>query len=173
MHDRTLVVRHKRQRVLRKQTLQPVAEPVAHPSCDLAGVRAFDLADGRVAREAGEGIGCQRAADVGAVLARGEARRHQLRIFLLAADAASRRIAARDDLAEHREIRHDAEIALCARKRHAEAGDDLVEDHQRAIFVAERTDARVIVVRNRARAALGSYRLHEHRRRPAEQTVAL
>lgn len=95
---------------------------------DLAGVRAFDLADGRVAREAGEGIGSQRAADVGAVLARGEARRHQLRIFLLAADAARRRIAACDDLAEHREIWHDAEIALCARKRHAEAGDDLVED---------------------------------------------
>ena len=173
MHDRALVVRHKRQPILFEQSLQSVAEPVAHPPRDLAGVRAFDLADGRVAREAGEGIGCQRAADVGAVLPRGEARRHQLRIFLLAADAARRRIAACDDLAEHREIRHDAEIALCARKRHAESRHNLVKNHQRTILVTERPHTCVIVVRNGACAALWADRFHKHRRRPAEQAVAL
>ena len=173
MHDGALVIGHERQAVPVKQPLEAVTQAVAHFSRDLAGVRALDLTDGRVPGEAGQRIGRQCAADIRPVLACGKTGRHELRVFLLAADAARRRVPACDDLAEDRQIRHDAEIALRARKRNAEARDDLVEDHQRAVFVAQRPHACVIVVRNGPRAALGADRLDNDARCAAEQHVAL
>ena len=128
MHDRALIVGDEGQAVAVEQDLEPVAQAVAHPARDLAGVGALDLLNGRVAGEAGERVRGQRAADVGTVLARGETGCHQLGIFLLAAHAAGAGIAAGHDLAEDGEIGHDVEIRLRAAERHAETGDNLVED---------------------------------------------
>ena len=111
MHDGTLIVGHERQAVGLEQGLEAVAQTVAHPARDLAGVRPLDLLDGRIARQAGQRICRQRAADICPVLSGGKSGRHELRVFLLAADAAGRGIAAADDLAEDGQIRHDVKIA--------------------------------------------------------------
>ena len=55
------------------------------------------------------------------------------------AHAACHRVAAGDAFAEHRQIRFDAEIALCATQAQAEAGHNFVEDQQRAEFIAQLT----------------------------------
>ena len=107
------------------------------------------------------------------MLARGETGGHQLGIFLLAAHAAGAGVAAGHDLAEDGEVGHDVEIRLRAAERHAETRDDLVEDQQRTVLIAERADALVIVPRDRARAALGADRLEDDRRRAAREAVAL
>ena len=77
MYDGTLIIGYERQAVLLEQALEAVAQAVAHFTRDLTGVRALNLADGRVTGEAGQRIGRQRAADIGPVFARGKTRRHE------------------------------------------------------------------------------------------------
>src|SRR6185369_11953605 len=67
----------------------------------------------------------------------GPQRRNELHDVDAAAVRADRHAPA-DDLAETRKVRHDAGGALEATETDAEAGDDLVEDQQRAVVVAER-----------------------------------
>ena len=172
MNDGSLIVGHEGQAILADQALEAVAEAVAHPAGDLAGVGALDLLNGRVACKTRQGIGRQSAAHIGAVLAGGQTRRHELSILPLAAYAACGGIAARHDLAENRQIRHHIEVALGAGEGYSEAGDHLVEDHQRAVPVTQRPDTLVIFVSDGAGAALGANRLHDDGCRAAPELVA-
>ena len=106
------------------------------------------------------------------MLAGGQTCGHELGVLPFAAHAAGGGIAAGHDLAEDGQIRDHVEVALGAGKGHAEAGDYLVEDHQRAVLVAQGPDALVIFVADGPGAALGAYRLHDDRCRAAAELVA-
>ena len=71
--------------------------------------------------------------------------------------------AAADDLAEDRQVRHDAEALLRAAARDAEAGDHLVEDEQRAARVAEQPQRLEEAGRGRDDAHVAGHRLDEDR----------
>ena len=172
MDDGALVVGHEGQAVLLNEGLEAVTQAVAHAAGNLAGVGALDLPDGRVARQTRQGIGRQGAAHIGPVLAGGQARRHKLGILPLAAYAAGGGVAAGHDLAENSQIRDHIKVALGAGEGHTEAGDHLVEDHQRAVLVAQGPDALVIFVADGPGAAFGAHGLHDDCRRAAPELVA-
>ena len=158
--------------MLRDEPLQAGGEPVAGAARDDGGVGAGHLLDGEVAGRAGQRVGRQGAADlhVGAALAveAGAEHRHDV---LAAADAAGHRVAARDGLAEHREVGRHAEVACGAAHPDPEAGDDLVEDEQGAELVAQLAHPGVEVLGRRAGARLRAERLEHHGGRAAAHPV--
>ena len=90
--------------------------------------------------------------------------RHQLRIFLFAANATCSRIAARYDLSENSQIRNHIKVSLRAGKSHAEPCYHLIENHQCAVFIAKLPHALIIVSRYRASTALRTYRFYDDSR---------
>ena len=70
--------------------------------------------------------------------------------------------AAADDLAENREVRADAVQLLCSARCDAEAGDDLVEDQQRARLRGQLAEPRKESGGRRDHAHVGGHRLHDH-----------
>ncbi len=101
--------------------------------------------------------------DLGAaVLLRGGLR-GQIAHHVLAAGAGAARKPAGEDLRHRREVGPDAELFLSAAGRHAEAGDDLVEDQQHVRapgLLAKRGDEGR---RRRHRAEVTTGRLDDHR----------
>ena len=84
-------------------------------------------------------------------------------VLLLPADAPGAGIAAGHDLAEDGEVGVDAEVALGSRRPQPEGGNHLVEDEQGAVLAAEPFHLAVEFKVERASAAFGADRLHEHR----------
>jgi hypothetical protein len=72
------------------------------------------------------------------------------------------RESATEDLAERGEIGRDAEPLLRAAGPEPEAGDDLVEDQQRAVLVAQATDLGQVAGRELDHPGVGRDRLDDH-----------
>ena len=75
----------------------------------------------------------------------------------------AQRQAAADDLAQAGQVGLDAEELLRAAARDAEAGDDLVEDQQRAVLVAERAQHRQVGRARQHHAHVAGDRLDDDR----------
>ncbi len=84
-------------------------------------------------------------------------------ISALAAEGAHREAAA-DDLAERGEVGRDAVALLRAAERHAEAGDDLVEDEHDAVRVAQVAQTLQEALGGRHDAHVAGDRLDDDRR---------
>ena len=90
----------------------------------------------------------------------------------VAAYSACSRISAGYDLAEYREVRIDAEVALSSGKADTETCYYLVKDDERSVLVSQLHRALDELLRHRPRAALRSDRLDINRRRAACQLVS-
>lgn len=119
------------------------------------------------------GVGRERAAHEGPARGGSDAAHQRHHDVAPPADGAGHGVAPGEALAEHGDVRHDAEIGLCAAHADAEARDDLVEDQQRAELVAQRAHLPVVVREDGPRAALGAQGFEQDRRRSAAQAVEL
>jgi len=153
--------------VLLDDPLQTRPEPVARSGRLAWRVDPLHLHQRVVARRAGHRARGQRAAHEHPLAERRHAAREDLHHLAPAADAARAGVAARDALAEQRQVRRHAEERLRATESEPEPGHHLVVHQQRAELVAQLPNAPLVLGRRRPRAALRPDRLHQHGRRAA------
>ncbi len=78
-----------------------------------------------------------------------------------------------DDLAQDGQVGVHTEIFLCAAERQAESGDDLVEDKQRIVAIADLAQEMIETWRDRVSAPFAAGRLHDDRSHAAIRFVFL